>query len=419
MIQGGRDIIGDLYVSGSKNAGLALMAAALLASGTSTLDGIPRLSDIESMGDALGYTGARIKRTSESLRIDTTQIRHSDIPERLTRSLRGSILALGPLVARFGSARLCLPGGCAIGARPIEEHVEGLEKMGARVSIVDGCVQAHVPSGLHGAVLSLKTPSVTGTMTLVMAACLARGVTHINNAAREPEVVDLADCLISMGASVFGAGTDRLVIAGRDALLCPYRYRVMEDRIEAGTFLTLGALAGNPITVHGFRAEHQASLLQTLRASGAHFQVHGDSITVRKAVRPVAVDIQTGPYPLFPTDLQPQLMALLSTAQGTSLISEAMFEQRFGQAEGLISMGADICIHDNVAVVSGATRLSGATVRATDLRAGASLVMAAVAARGVTIIQDVQHVDRGYCRLESKLKAVGVVIVRVHDSQEA
>ncbi|KJZ75103.1 hypothetical protein HIM_05589 [Hirsutella minnesotensis 3608] len=285
VIEGGRDVIGDLHVSGSKNAGLALMAAALLASGTSILDGIPSLSDIENMGDTLVHMGARIKRKSGSLLIDTTLINRCDIPKQLAQSHRGPILALGPLLARFGSASLFFPGGCAIGARPIEEHLRGLEKMGARVRVVDDCIQATAPSGLHGTVLSLNYPSVTGTMTLIMAACLARGVTQINNAAREPEVTDLVDCLISMGATIRRVGTGRLVITGRDALLLPYRHRIMEDRIEAGTFLILGALAGNPIKVHGFRPEHQVSLLHTLRASGARFQIGRDSVTVRKVLR--------------------------------------------------------------------------------------------------------------------------------------
>ncbi|KAJ5220102.1 hypothetical protein N7468_009306 [Penicillium chermesinum] len=411
-IEGGHDVTGDIPVSGSKNAGLALLAASLLASGPSILEGIPPLSDVARMGRICESLGAIVERASDSLRIDTTHVGSLDVPDRLTRSLRASILTLGPLLARFGVAKLCPPGGCAIGARPIEEHVKGLEKMGAKVTVTERSIEACAPSGLHGAAIHMQTPSVTGTMNLMMAACLASGVTYISNPAREPEVTDLANCLISMGATIQGAGTDHITICGRDKLLTPYKYTVMEDRIEAGTFLILGAMAGDPLAVHNCTAEYQTVLIQKLRAIGAQIDINERSIIVRKARCPVAADIQTGPYPAYPTDLQPQLMALLSKAQGTSRITETIFEERFNQAAGLIAMGADICVDGQDAVISGVRELSGGMVAATDLRAGASLVIAAIAAKGRTVISGSHYIDRGYYGLQNKLRKLGVKVRR-------
>lgn len=417
-IEGGHNVTGDIHISGSKNAGLALLAASLLAAGQSTLEGIPPLSDIASMGHICESLGAVIERTSDSLRIDTTNLGSLDVPDRLTRSLRASILTLGPLLARFGFAKLCLPGGCSIGARPIEEHLKGLEKMGADIKVTEGSIEARAPSGIHGATIHMQTPSVTGTMNLMMAACIAFGVTYIYNPAREPEVTDLANCLISMGAMIQGAGSDRITIHGRDKLLAPYKYKVMEDRIEAGTFLILGAMAGNPLAVYNCTAAYQAALLKKLRAIGAQIDVNERSIVVRKASRPVAVDIRTGPYPAFPTDLQPQLMALLSIAQGTSRITETIFEERFNQAAGLIAMGADIRLDGQDAVISGVRELSGGMVAATDLRAGASLVIAAIAAKGLTVISGTHYIERGYYELQSKLRKIGVKVKRLRSFDE-
>ncbi|KAJ9491078.1 hypothetical protein VN97_g2182 [Penicillium thymicola] len=321
------------------------MAASLLASGKSTLEGIPPVSDIDSMGRICQYLGANITYTSDSLRIDTMNLGSLNVPDRLTRSLRAPILTLGPLIARFGFVNFCLPGGCSIGTRPIEEHLRGLEKMGACIKASEGSVEANAPSGLHGATIYMQTPSVTGTMNLMMAACLASGVTYIYNSAREPEVTDLAHCLISMGAILQeGDGPDPITIFGCDKPLLPYRYRVMEDRIEAGTFLILGAMAGNPLAVHGCTSKYQTALIEKLRAIGAQIDIKKGSVIVRKAVCPVAVDIQTGPYPAYPTDLQPQFMALLYMARGTSQITETVFEDRFNQSAGLIAMGAAICV---------------------------------------------------------------------------
>ena len=412
VIEGGRDVVGEVYISGSKNAGLAIMAAALLASGQSTLEGVPRLSDIGNFGRILRQLGAQVTRIADTLQIETANVQCSDIPFELTRTMRASILILGPLLARFGNAKVSLPGGCAIGLRPIEQHIKGLERLGACVVISDRSIDARAPSGLHGAVLPLETPTVTGTMNLMLAACMARGVTHIQNAAREPEVADLAMCLISMGVTIHSAGTDHLTIHGRDSLL-PYHYRVMKDRIEGGTFLILGAMAGNPLTVHGCIYENQSALIEKLRAIGAHIEVKECSMTVYKATRPAAIDVQTGPYPCFPTDLQPQLMALLSVALGRSLLTETVFELRFNQVIGLTSMGAHIGVDGETAIVNGVKGLSGSTVVATDLRAGASLVIAAIIAKGTTMIRCAEHTDRGYDRLDYKLVSIGVRIRRL------
>jgi UDP-N-acetylglucosamine 1-carboxyvinyltransferase len=290
--------------------------------------------------------------------------------------------------------------------------------MGADIKVTEGFIEACAPSGVHGAIIHMQTPSVTGTMNLMMAACLASGVTYIYNPAREPEVTDLANCLINMGAMIQGAGTDRIIIHGRDKLLNPYKYTVMEDRIEAGTFLILGAMAGNPLAVCNCTSEYQTALLERLREIGAQIDINERSITVRKASCPVAVDIQTGPYPAYPTDLQPQLMALLSLAQGTSRITETIFEERFNQAAELIAMGANIGLDGQDAVISGVSELSGGMVAATDLRAGASLVIAAIAAKGLTVISGTHYIERGYYELPSKLRKIGVKVKRIRSFDE-
>lgn len=417
VINGGRDVVGDIHVSGSKNAGLALMAATLLTSGTTAIEGIPPISDVNNMGRVLQCLGANVARVHDSLRIDTTKTKYNPIPETLAGSLRASILTLGPLVARFGYAKLSLPGGCTIGARPVEEHIRGLETLGACVDIVDGCIEARA-SRLRGGLVNLITPSVTGTMNILMAACLARGVTRIQNAAREPEVVDLVNLLVSMGAEISGAGSSVLTIFGRDKLLSPGRYKVMEDRIEAGTFLILGAMCGNSLTVHRCNAENQTVLVGKLREAGAVIEIHGDSITVRKAERPLPVDIETGPYPAFPTDLQPQFTVLLSLAGGRSCVTETIFEDRFGHCPGLRAMGTDIQITGQVAVISGGPRLSAALVAGSDLRAAASLVLAAIAAHGTSVVGGMRYVNRGYFDLEDKLEQIGVVLRRLPNRKE-
>jgi UDP-N-acetylglucosamine 1-carboxyvinyltransferase len=410
-IEGGRDVVGDVYISGSKNAGLPIMAASILALGESTLQKAPVLTDSENFANILRHLGGTVIWRSNSLRIDTAHMENRELPASLTRTLRASILALGPLLARFGHARISLPGGCTIGKRPIDEHISGLEKLGACITLTQRAIEARVPrTGLQGTILQLRTPTVTGTMNLMLAACRARGVTHIRNAAREPEVVDLCHCLISMGMAIQGVGTEHLEIHGRDIPLRPYNYRVMNDRIEGGTFLILGAIAGNPLRIHGCREEHQTVLIETLRTVGAHITIETPAvITIIKAISPKAIDITTGPYPALSTDLQPQLMALLSISQGISRIHETVFERRFNHVAGLLAMGAKIQLVGQIAIIHGVERLAASTVVATDLRAGASLVIAAISAVGVTIIQGLEHVNRGYDRLQDKLSRIGVV----------
>ncbi|KAJ5712636.1 RNA 3'-terminal phosphate cyclase/enolpyruvate transferase [Penicillium malachiteum] len=414
-INGGHDVTGDIHVSGSKNAGLALMAATLLASGTSTIQVIPPISDVNNMGRILQCLGADVSRVDDTLEINTTNLdtKRHPIPDELVGSLRASILVLGPLVARLGYAKLCLPGGCAIGSRPVEEHLRGIEKRGATVDIINGCIEAQA-SRLLGATVNMETPSVTGTMNVMMAACLAHGVTRVHNAVREREVVDLAHFLISMGADISGIGTDCLVIVGRGGLLSPSQYKVTEDRIEAGTFLILGAICGNPLTIHRCNIEYQAMLVKKLRSVGAVIDVVGNSVTVHKAENPVPVDIQTGPYPAFPTDLQPQFTVLLSLTHGKSRVVETVFESRFGHCPGLQAMNAKIQIKPGqVAGVSGVQKLSAALVAGSDLRPTAGLVLAAIAAHGTSVVGGMKYIDRGYFDLEKKLEQIGVIVRRL------
>lgn len=411
VINGSNKVTGDIQVSGSKNSGLALMTAALLSTGTIMLEGIPSVSDIKNMSSILHCLGVDVSRVDDALQIVTTKTKNYAIPEELSGSLRASILVLGPLLGRFGSAKISLPGGCNIGERPIEEHIRGLEKLGARVKVTGEYIEAHA-SQLNGATIHMQTASVTGTMNLIMASCLARGVTQIHNAAREPEVADLTGFLIHMGAQIDGLGTDHLTIFGRHELLSPCKYQVMQDRIEAGTFLILGAIAGDPLTVRGCNTNYQATLIKKLRAAGAIVNVSVDSVTVHKAKRLLPVDIRTGPYPAFPTDLQPLFMVLLSLAHGTSRITETIYERRFDQAFGLQAMGADIQIFEQTAIVSGVRKLSAALVSGSDLRSAASLVIAAIVAEGASEVQGTKYIDRGYHDLNSKLAKIGVTLQR-------
>ncbi|KAE8314704.1 RNA 3'-terminal phosphate cyclase/enolpyruvate transferase [Aspergillus transmontanensis] len=413
-IDGGRDVTGNVQVSGSKNAGLPLMAATLLAPGPSTLHGLPPVSDITNMGSILQYLGADVSQVSDNFTVDTTDAKSRFIPTQLTDSLRASILFLGPLIARFGHACLSFPGGCSIGNRPVEEHISGLRKLGACIRVTDTYIEAHA-SQLQGATIDMQTPSVTGTMNLIMAACLARGVTHIHNAAREPEVGDLINFLVLMGVNIHGAGADQLVIHGRHSTpLSPCQYEVMEDRIEVGTFLILGAICGNPLTVYPCHPGQHAMLIKKLKAVGARVDISDDSVTVWKAKQPLAVDIITGPYPAFPTDLQPQFMVLLCLAQGTSHVIESVFERRFGQCFGLRVMGAGIRVCEQTAIISGVEKLSGALVSGSDLRATASLILAAVVGRGRSVVGGIRYLDRGYYHMERKLSKIGVVVERLH-----
>ncbi len=410
-IRGGKPLSGDIRVSGSKNATLPVMAAALLAEGESAISNTPDLADVTTLGKLLAQMGVGIRREDDSLFLDATRVTQHEATYDLVRTMRASVLVLGPLVARFGEARVSLPGGCAIGARPIDQHLKGLEKLGASIRVEHGYVVASAPR-LTGAEFVFDMPTVTGTENLMLAASLARGVTILHNAAREPEVVDLAQALIAMGVDIEGAGTERIVVQGRDHLR-PFRHRVIADRIELGTFLVAGALAGEGLRIHGGVAEHQAALIDKLRATGARIEREGGALRVDRAPgRPRPVDVQTAPYPGFPTDMQAQLMALLARADGASAISETIFENRFMHVPELNRLGASIRVDGGRAFVHGVERLSGSTVMATDLRASACLVLAGLVAEGETVVRRIYHLDRGYDRIEAKLRDVGAAIER-------
>ncbi|KAK1548423.1 hypothetical protein Q3G72_022232 [Acer saccharum] len=411
-IQGGRLLTGEIHVSGSKNASLPIMAAALLAEGASILKGAPKLADVHTLCQVLGHMGVGVTWEGSHLSLDATHIGQQEAPYDLVRTMRASILVLGPLLARFGRAKVSLPGGCAIGARPIDQHLKGLGQLGANISIEHGYVVAEAPNGLHAGEVIFDMPTVTGTENLMLAAALIDGKTQLRNAACEPEIVDLAVALGRMGAHIEGAGTEHIVITGQKKLK-PFVHRVVADRIECGTFLVAAALAGNPLTVVGGVAEHQVALIGKLRAIGAQVDIEGERIRVQRPKQAKAVDIQTAPYPGIPTDMQAQLMALLSVAQGASVITETIFENRFMHVAELDRLGAHIRVEGKRAVVQGVQQLSGSTVMATDLRASACLVLAGLIADGETIVRRVYHLDRGYEQLEQKLAQTGAQIERI------
>ncbi len=410
-ITGGRPLHGEVTVSGSKNATLPQIAAALLAPGKSTFRGVPELADIRTLGRLLAHMGARIEREGSTLHIDAQDLPRPEAPYELVKTMRASVLVLGPLLARMRRARVSLPGGCAIGARPIDQHLKGLQALGARIELAHGYVEASAER-LRGAQFLFDLPTVTGAENLMMAAALADGRTTLENCAREPEVVALADALNSMGARVHGAGTSVITIDGVSSLR-PLDVNVIPDRIEAGTLLAAALITGGEVLVRGARAEDLDAPLAKMREAGASIAVEPDGLRIRAPARAEAVDFITAPFPGFPTDLQAQLMACLSVARGASRVVETVFENRFMHVQELVRMGADITIDGHTAVVRGVERLSGAPVMATDLRASASLVLAGLRAEGTTVIQRVYHLDRGYESLEKKLAALGAGIRRI------
>ena len=411
-IQGGARLRGEVHVSGSKNASLPIMVAALLASGKSVLQAVPDLADVRALTQVLEHIGVRVRRAGDALELDSSNIGRYEAPHELVRTMRASILVLGPLVARFGLAKVFLPGGCAIGARPIDQHLNGLDRLGAKIELEHGYVLASAPDGLRGAEVVFDMPTVTGTENLLLAATVARGTTVLRNCAQEPEIIDLAAALRSMGADIEGAGTHEITIRGC-ATLRPYIHRVMADRIECGTFLVAGALAGDPLTVIGGVVEHQMALINKLRAIGVEIVISGNRITVARPTTIGTVDVQTAPYPGFPTDMQAQLIAVLALGKGSSVITEAIFENRFMHVAELNRLGASIRIDGGRAVVHGVPQLSGSTVVATDLRASACLLLAGLVADGETLVRHIYHLDRGYEHLEAKLRAVGAKITRL------
>jgi UDP-N-acetylglucosamine 1-carboxyvinyltransferase len=413
-IQGGVSLKGKLVLSGAKNAALPIMSATLLTDGWSTLDNLPALRDIQTEKRLLGFLGALVEDTEDgSLRINTTRVARAEAPYELVKTMRASVLVLGPLVARFGRARVSLPGGCAIGARPINLHLMGLERMGARIELKHGYVEARARQ-LRGADFVFDIPTVTGTENLMMAAVLAKGKTIIGNAAKEPEVVDLANFLIAMGARIEGAGTDVITVQGVPRLQ-PAFFRIMPDRIEAGTYMVAAGLTGGEITLLDYDGSCLETVIMKLKEAGLEFSQRKAGLTVFGPRKIKSVSVTTRPYPGFPTDMQAQFMALMSLGQGTSLIKETIFENRFMHVSELRRLGADIQVSGNQAVVKGVSRLFGAPVMATDLRASASLVLAGLAAEGQTEISRVYHLDRGYETLEKKLSALGAKIERIRE----
>ena len=412
LIEGGVALRGEAAISGAKNAALPLLTAALLTSEPVTFTNVPALNDVDTMLKLLAQMGVRVEREGDSVTLDAAQLDNAVAPYELVKTMRASILVLGPLVARTGEAKVSLPGGCAIGARPVDQHIKGLQAMGAETAVEHGYVHAKCRR-LRGAHLFTDMVTVTGTENLMMAACLADGETVIENAAREPEVVDLANCLLAMGARISGAGSDLIRVVGVDRLhgTC---YRIMPDRIETGTYLCAAAATGGDIRLNNTTPAYLEAVIDKLTDSGCRISIEPDAIRLVAPRRLNSVSIRTAPYPAFPTDMQAQFMALSSVADGTAVIRETIFENRFMHAVELIRLGADIKIDGNTAVVRGVDKLDGATVMATDLRASASLVIAGLAAQGETLVDRIYHLDRGYQALDQKLSSLGARVRRVH-----
>jgi UDP-N-acetylglucosamine 1-carboxyvinyltransferase len=415
VVEGGVPLAGTVTVSGAKNAALPIVAAALLAEGDHVVGNVPDLADVRTLGRLLTHMGCEVGR-GQDRRTVTVRVPRAVKPEApydLVRTMRASVVVLGPLVARWGQARVSLPGGCAIGARPIDQHLKGLAALGAELALEHGYVQARAPRGrLRGTSFVFDGQTVTGTENVMMAAALAEGLTVLGNCAREPEVVDLAEALNGMGARVQGAGTAEIRIEGVERLR-PLSHAVIPDRIEAGTLLVAGALPGNDVTVKGCDPSHLEALVEKLQQAGASITPVAGGLRVVGDGRPRPADVRTAPFPGFPTDMQAQMTVLLALADGSSVVTETVFENRFMHVLELRRLGADISVDGKVAVVKGVAALSGAPVMASDLRASAALVLAGLAAQGTTEVRRVYHLDRGYERLEEKLVPLGARIRRV------
>lgn len=416
IIQGGNRLNGVVTVSGAKNAALPILCAALLAETPLHLTGVAALKDIATTLKLLDTMGVKITRNGSQVSLDASDVASFEATYEMVKTMRASILVLGPLLARFGTARVSLPGGCAIGSRPVDLHIKGLQAMGAAIHITHGYIQAstlHLPNRrLQGARYYMDIVTVTGTENLMMAAALAQGTTVLENAAKEPEVIDLAEMLIKMGANISGAGTDVITIVGVDKLNGT-EHNVVCDRIEAGTYMVAAAMAGGEVTLLNARADLLDAVIEKLREAGASVSSDKDSITVKSDGKLKAVNIRTAPHPAFPTDMQAQFMALNAVASGVAKVTETIFENRFMHVQEMQRMGADISIDGNTALVKGVASLDGATVMATDLRASASLVLAGLVARGETVVERIYHLDRGYENLEAKLNALGANVKRV------
>ena len=417
LIHGGRRLQGEVRISGAKNAALPILCAGLLVPGTLELDNVPQLQDVGTTLKLLERMGVKASRDAQAgtVSLDAREVTNTEAAYDLVKTMRASILVLGPLVARFGEARVSLPGGCAIGQRPVDQHIKGLQALGAQIEIERGYVVAKA-SRLRGTRIVTDMVTVTGTENLMMAATLAEGETVIENAAREPEVVDLANALNALGAKVRGAGTDRIVVEGVRALHGG-RHRVMADRIETGTFLCAVAAAGGELTLTHCEPDTLDATLEKLREAGLRIECGPDWIRASMVGRPKAVDVRTAPYPGYATDMQAQLMAVNCVAEGTGVITETIFENRFMHVQELRRLGAEIDTEGNTAIVRGKRGLSGAIVMATDLRASAGLVIAGLVADGDTLVDRIYHLDRGYEHIEAKLSAVGADIERVRGAQ--
>jgi UDP-N-acetylglucosamine 1-carboxyvinyltransferase len=413
LIRGGRVLSGSIPISGAKNAALPLMAAGLLSDGPLTLTNAPDLADVATMAGLLAHHGLTVAR-DKAARSITISGAATDLeaPYDLVRKMRASVLVLGPLLARFGRARVSLPGGCAIGTRPVDLHLKALEQMGAEIEITAGYIEARAPGGLKGARIIFPQVSVGATENILMAAALARGQSEIMNAAREPEITDLAACLMRMGARIEGIGTDRLVVDGVSTLGAA-THPIIADRIEAGTFACAAAITGGSLLLQGARLDHLGAVTRTLREAGVDVAEEEGGLRVTRSNGLRGADVMTEPFPGFATDMQAQFMALMCVAEGASMITETIFENRFMHVPELSRMGARINFHGASAIVRGVKHLSGAPVMATDLRASVSLILAGLAAEGETIVNRVYHLDRGYERVEAKLAAVGADIERL------
>ena len=412
-IQGGARLSGEIHISGAKNAALPILCAGLLTAETLRLENLPKLKDISTSLTLLGHIGMQVELDDKnSVDLQAAHLDKLEAPYELVKTMRASILVLGPILARCGEARVSLPGGCAIGSRPVDLHIKGLQAMGAEIHIEHGYIHAKA-ARLHGARIFMDTVTVTGTENLMMAATLANGVTVLENAAREPEVFDLAQCLIAMGAKIEGAGSDTITITGVETLHGA-THKIMADRIETGTYLVAAAMTQGQVKLLGTRADTLDAVLEKLREAGAQIDVESESISLSMQSRPRAVSIKTAPYPAFPTDMQAQFMALNCIADGVSRVTETIFENRFMHVQEMQRLGADIEVEGNTALVRGVDKLEGAVVMATDLRASASLVLAALVAEGETVIERIYHIDRGYECIEEKFSQLGARIRRVH-----
>ena len=416
LIRGGRKLHGEVRISGAKNAALPELCAALLTDQPVVLGNVPRLQDVATMLTLIRNMGVHVERNEEGeVRIDSARLSSPEAPYELVKTMRASVLALGPLMARFGEATVSLPGGCAIGSRPVDQHIKGLQAMGAEIVVEHGYMIAKLPKGrerLHGANIRTDMITVTGTENFLMAATLAEGETVLENAAMEPEISDLAEMLISMGARIQGHGTSRIHIVGVDKL-SGCNHRVVADRIEAGTFLCAVAATGGDVVLRHGRADHLEAVIDKLREAGASVAAVADGIHLHADGRLAAQSFRTTEYPGFPTDMQAQFMVLNAIADGSSKVTETIFENRFMHVNELVRLGARIQVDGKFAVIEGVERLSGATVMATDLRASASLVIAGLVAEGETLVDRIYHLDRGYDQMEGKLRGIGADIERI------